>query len=696
MPMLRLRRYVVMLCTALSSMMTVSVAAQSTLSLTSASGHPGDEVEVSVMLSNAQSATAMQINIPHTPYVSYVNGSAVLNKQRVSASHNITVSDNDNLLSIYVYDMSLNTFKEGTDAFITFRLKLDKEPGSYSLNPEVVLSDISGNPLSVSATGGKVTILGPKIALGATEVDYGSVPIRSTHKKTLVVSNTGNETLTITGVQSASTLFKASPTTMTVEAGQQQTLTIEYSPQTSGTDATDITLTSNAVNGNQVIHVTATPFSVNTLTVADASGQAGEQVTVTVSMQNMEAIVAAQCCFTLPDALNYVEGSAILSARASKGSHQLSATEKDGKLSFYIHSSNNTVLSGNAGDLFTFKLLLNGSGGNYLLQPEEVILSNAGGIDMTSDVKGGSIRIAAPKLVCTTALDYGRVPMEEVIKKRFTVSNGGESPLTIQRIDFSDEEFSLADSKLPTIAAGKAVEIEVCYRPSGPGTFEGVMQIYSNDPQNPMQTVEIKGDTYYTNEITLNGQVVSGNTNQYALTISLENTLPIVAMQFDIHWITGMAPVKEMASMSARASGHQVDITKLSDDTYRVYLYALNNAPINPGKGPVATLIYNKVDGKVDYNQTVITANQVILSTKDSQNGASSATADFHIGSLTGILGDANNDGQVNVTDVVCIINALLEIDSSQFVESQADMNQDKRITITDVVEVIQVILQQQ
>lgn len=692
--MLHLQQYVVILCAALSSMMTVPATAQSTLSLTSASGHPGDEVEVSVMLGNAQFATAMQVTIPHTPYVSYVDGSAVLNRQRVSDTHSITVSDNDNLLSLYVYDMSLNTFKEGTDAFITLRLKLDKEPGTYEFKPEVVLSDISGNPLSVSVIGGKVTILSPKIALNVTEVNYGSVPIRSSHQKTLTVSNIGNEILTVTDVQSTSTLFKVSPTTTSIEAGQQQTLTIEYNPQESGTDVADITLISNAVNGNQNIHVTATPFSVNTLTVADAAGQAGEQITVSVSMQNMEAIVAVQCCFTLPDALQYVEGSATLSERVSGGSHQLSATEKDGKLAFYIHSSSNKALSSNTGDLFTFKLLLNG-GGSYTLQPEEVILSNASGIDMTSDVKGGNIRIAAPKLECSTTLDFGRIPVEEVIKKRYMVRNGGESPLTIQRIDFSDEKFSLTDSNLPTIAAGHAVEIEVCYRLSGPGTFTGVMQLYCNDPQNPMQAVEIKGDTYYTNEITLNGQTVSNNANQYALTISLENTLPIVAMQFDIHWITGMAPVKEMASMSARASGHQVDITKLSDDTYRVYLYSLNNAPINPGKGPVATIIYNKVNGMVDYNHTVISANQVILSTKDGENCASSSTAELNIGGLSGLMGDANNDGQVNVTDITCIVNYLLEIDSTGFVMSQADMNQDQRITITDAVELIYAILHQ-
>lgn len=97
----------------------------------------------------------------------------------------------------------------------------------------------------------------------------------------------------------------------------------------------------------------------------------------------------------------------------------------------------------------------------------------------------------------------------------------------------------------------------------------------------------------------------------------------------------------------------------------------------------------------VDYNHTVISANQVILSTKDGENCASSSTAELIIGDFSGLMGDANNDGQINVTDITCIVNYLLEFSSTGFIMSQADMNQDHRITITDVVELIHAILHQ-
>ncbi|MBQ7419663.1 MAG: choice-of-anchor D domain-containing protein [Prevotella sp.] len=693
--MIRLQPYVFILCMALSLMAAMPMSAQSAVSLTSVSGHPGEEVEVSVMLSGAQSATALQINIPHTPYVSYVEGSAVLNAQRVSESHTFSVSDEDNKLNLYVYDVSLNTFKEGKGALMTFRLKLGNEPGTYALSPEAMLSDAAAQSLSVSAQGGTVTILCPKISLGMSEIDYGSVPIRSTHKKEVSVNNIGNEPLNVSEITSTSALFKVSPTSMTIAAGQQKTLTIEYSPTQYGSDQTDITLLSDASNGRQTIHVTAAPFSVNTLSVTGASGQSGDEVTVRVSMQNMEPIVATQCCFTLPDALKYVEGSATLSGRTTNGSHEISGTMLGDKLSFYIHSSTNAVLSGNEGELFTFKLLLNGTGGDYRLDPIDVLLSNADGQDMTSEVNGTTIRIAAPKITCASELEFGRIPLEDILKKKFAIKNTGEAPLVIQRVDFSKEAFTLTEAaNLPTIAAGETTEIEVCYHPAGEEAFDGFMNIYSNDPENKMQTVVLSGTTYAVNEIALSGQPVSGKPGQYAITITMKNTLPVAGMQFDLHWIAGMVPVKEEFTFSSRATDYQVEITKQSDDCYRVYVYSEHNTPITVGDGSVITLIYNKVEGLASYDKTNILADQIILSTAEGRDCASSPTATLQVGGLSGLMGDANNDGHVSVTDISCVVDYILERDSSEFTKSQADMNQDGRITVTDVVQIIHAILQ--
>ena len=61
-----------------------------------------------------------------------------------------------------------------------------------------------------------------------------------------------------------------------------------------------------------------------------------------------------------------------------------------------------------------------------------------------------------------------------------------------------------------------------------------------------------------------------------------------------------------------------------------------------------------------------------------------------------GILGDANGDGKVTITDAVGIVNYILGNPSESFNEVTADVNHDGNITITDAVGVVNIILNNQ
>ena len=61
---------------------------------------------------------------------------------------------------------------------------------------------------------------------------------------------------------------------------------------------------------------------------------------------------------------------------------------------------------------------------------------------------------------------------------------------------------------------------------------------------------------------------------------------------------------------------------------------------------------------------------------------------------FTGLKGDVNNDGKVDVADINCIIDVILEnVDASQF-EGRADVNGDGKVDVADINEVIDIILQ--
>ena len=57
------------------------------------------------------------------------------------------------------------------------------------------------------------------------------------------------------------------------------------------------------------------------------------------------------------------------------------------------------------------------------------------------------------------------------------------------------------------------------------------------------------------------------------------------------------------------------------------------------------------------------------------------------------MVGDANNDGIINMTDVVTIINYILNKKPADFVADNADVNGDNVISMNDVIALINLIL---
>ncbi|MBO4801149.1 MAG: CotH kinase family protein [Bacteroidaceae bacterium] len=59
------------------------------------------------------------------------------------------------------------------------------------------------------------------------------------------------------------------------------------------------------------------------------------------------------------------------------------------------------------------------------------------------------------------------------------------------------------------------------------------------------------------------------------------------------------------------------------------------------------------------------------------------------------LLGDANGDGRVTITDAVYIVNYILQQPADDFQKEAADLNGDGKVTVTDAVMVINILLQQ-
>ena len=62
--------------------------------------------------------------------------------------------------------------------------------------------------------------------------------------------------------------------------------------------------------------------------------------------------------------------------------------------------------------------------------------------------------------------------------------------------------------------------------------------------------------------------------------------------------------------------------------------------------------------------------------------------------STSSIIGDVNRDGYVNISDVICIINYILNGDGSNIDLEAAELNGDGTINISDATKLINMILQ--
>ena len=546
--------------------------AANTLSLSSVSGHPGDELTVSLSLTNSDAVTALQASILLGESLSFVAGSAALNEAR-SNGHSLMANVANGTLRIAVFSVSNATLNGSEGELLTFRVKLGNEPATYPLTAELTLAGANGEQLTADATQGSVTLLSPKIEVVTTSLDYGHIPIRSTYTRTLQVRNAGNEPLELTAFEFSAQEFSVESQQHTIAAGQTESIVITFAPTVHGAITEQLRIRSNAVNAHDVYGANrctliADPFSVNELRMQPASGISDDTVSVAVRMNNMEAIVGVQFSLKLPKQLEFIAGSAKPLERAAS----LSAltTLSDDTLTVLLYSVSNTAVTGDDGDLLTLDFRLNGSSGSYSLRPINTLLINAAQQNMVSAVYAANVSIQSPTISGDNTLSFGHVSITAPHTATYTVRNTGRVPLTVERATFLSEGLRVITPLPLQVAVNATQNIEMELTPFAEGNFSTTMQLYSNDPACRMKSVNLTADIYEPNSLALRGYVLNGF---YHLAIDLNNYSDIAGLQFDIAGITSWTS----CALTARAVGHQLVVQPIGDTVYRVIIFAMDN-----------------------------------------------------------------------------------------------------------------------
>ena len=182
-----------------------------------------------------------------------------------------------------------------------------------------------------------------------------------------------------------------------------------------------------------------------------------------------------------------------------------------------------------------------------------------------------------------------------------------------------------------------------------------------------------------------NTELLKGNAT---LPISLMNEKDIVGVQFDV-----VLPYDMMLTEienGFRSDSHGFSFNQMGDGSYRVVMASMDNEVIEGNDGVLLNLGI-KIPAYMQMGWYGITLKNVVMTTKSLQTIKCSDRT-FYV-NISGRMGDVNSDNMVDVTDVVMIIDNILQHYNENFNEAMADVNSDGYIDVTDVVNVIDAIL---
>ncbi len=194
-------------------------------------------------------------------------------------------------------------------------------------------------------------------------------------------------------------------------------------------------------------------------------------------------------------------------------------------------------------------------------------------------------------------------------------------------------------------------------------------------------------------------EVTASKGQQATIGIDLENkTTDLTAYQFDLTLPDGVSlslndKGKFLVTKTSRYGddSQTLNVSKLEGNTYRFVCFSMSNEIITGTSGAIlnASLTIGASVNTGSYEATITN----IVVTKQDGTQMKLNDSKFSIIVTNVIKGDANGDGEVNVSDIVEIVNYIMGKPSVNFVQAAADLNGDGEINVTDIVKVVSIIM---
>ncbi|MBZ5526615.1 MAG: choice-of-anchor D domain-containing protein [Acidobacteriia bacterium] len=370
--------------------------------------------------------------------------------------------------------------------------------GSFSAKLLFSLNRTSGGLITVPLSGtggtGSTGSAAPTTATyllspGATSLSFGNVLLGSSSSQSVALSNTGNSAVTISQITATGSGFTAGGITLplSLAAGQSASLSVSFAPTATGSAPGGVSIVSNATNSPATISLSGTGVQPQ-ISVPPGSITFGNVTTGTSNTQTVQVSNPGSATLTISKAALTGAGFGLsgLTLPLSLAPAQSS--------SFTVSFAPSTAGS------VTGSLALTS---NAPTSPTSISLSGSG---VTS-----TLQLSASP----TALSFGNVTVAASATQSVTLSNTGNSSVSVSQLTVTGSSFSAGGLALPlTLAAGQSAAFNVSFSPAASGSFSGSVAVTSNAANSPA-SVSLSGSGVLSHSVGLSWLASSSSVAGY-------------------------------------------------------------------------------------------------------------------------------------------------------------------------------------
>lgn len=333
-----------------------------------------------------------------------------------------------------------------------------------------IASNAPGSPALLSLTG---TGAQGQLSASPTNVSFGSVLVGDNAPQTITLTNTGSVPVAISNASVFGAGFSLSGLSLpvTLNAGTNTAFTITFAPTAAGNVSGSVSITSNASNSTLVVGLTGIgtqgQLSASPSSVTFGSVTTGSNTSQTVTLSNSGSASITITAATVSPSVFTVSG------------FTLPLTIGAGTSSSFTIAFAPTAAGSVSGSL--------------------VLTSNAPGSPMTISLAGTGVTSSLLLSVTPTTLNFGNVQVGNFGTQAATLTNTGNSSITISQIAVSGSGYTATGVGAgQVLLAGQSVPITVTFTPTASGSAIGSVTITSNASNSPT-TIALAAGSYLVN-----------------------------------------------------------------------------------------------------------------------------------------------------------------------------------------------------